>query len=323
MNTHLLVCRTETGPLADRHLAFLSSHGLRREPPVDLTVLLLDEAEQILACGSLYRNVLKQIAVSAQLEGEGLCAQIVSALVEEAVRCGRTHLFLYTKPAHRALFCSLGFYPIVSSGDILMMENRRDGISGFLSSLPRFDGEAGCVVCNCDPFTLGHRKLIETASRDGAVYVFVLSEESSFFSADVRFQLVREGVSDLANVSVMRSRDYLVSPATFPTYFIKEERQVGEAQCALDIALFSTVLAPALHIVRRYVGEEPFDAVTCQYNEQMKRLLPQHGIELIELPRYHGISAREVRRLLRTGEPERWKELLPEVTYEYCIRHFR
>ena len=321
MNTHLLVCRAADGLLRERHLVFLALHGLRPEPTVDLTVFILDEAEQILACGSLYHNVLKQIAVSGQWEGEGLCAQIVSALIEEAARSGHTHLFLYTKPQHRALFHSLGFHPIVSTGDMLMMENRRDGIARFLAPIPRFEGGAGCIVCNCDPFTLGHRRLMETASRQSAnVYVFVLSA-GGFFPPDVRLRLVREGVSDLKNITVLPGSDYLVSPATFPTYFIKEEH-TGKAQCALDIALFSTVIAPALGITHRYVGEEPFDPVTRQYNEQMKQELPRHGITLCEIPRYRAISASEVRRLIKGGELTALNPLLPEVSYHECVRRF-
>lgn len=322
MNIHLHICLTADDPFSAQHLVFLASHGLRAETTVELTALLLDDTDRILACGSLYRNVLKQIAVSDQQEGEGFCAQIVTALTEEAAQRGRTHLFLYTKPAHRALFHSLGFHPIVSTEDILMMENRRGGISDFLSSLPRFDGETGCVVCNCDPFTLGHRRLIEAASmRSHAVYVFVLSENSAFFPADVRLRLVQEGVSDLKNV-VLPGENYLVSPATFPTYFIKEENRTAQAQCSLDIQLFSTVIAPTLSITCRYVGEEPFDAVTRQYNEQMKQALPQHEIRLIEFPRYRDISAGQVRRLIQERDFSSLRTLLPEVTYEYCIRQF-
>ena len=64
-------------------------------------------------------------------------------------------------------------------------------------------GEAkiGCIVMNCNPFTLGHRYLIEYASkRVDYLYVFVVEEDRSIFSFEDRFHLVSEGVGGGANV---------------------------------------------------------------------------------------------------------------------------
>ena len=323
MDCHMMICNTMCGVLSERHACFLAEHGLRHDGFVDQTVLILDELDHILACGSIYRNVLKLIAVTAAQEGDGLCAQVVSALVELAAQKNQPHLFLYTKPELRALFRSLGFYPIVATDDMLMMENRRNGIASFLEAIPRHSGRIGCIACNCNPFTLGHRKLIEVAaSACDFVYVFVLSSGNTLFPADVRYRLVRDGTADIPNVLVLRSEDYLISPATFPTYFVKDEQRAADAQCALDLALFSTVIAPALGITDRFVGQEPFDAVTAQYNEAMKRLLPQHGIAVHEIARHRGISAGAVRQLLKERNLQEASGLLPEVTYEYCKRVF-
>ncbi len=310
--------------LQKKYKAFLADTGLRDEEDADVTALITDdENDGILACGSLRYNILKQIAVSERAEGMGLCARIVTVLTEYAVNRGETHLFVYTKPGNRKMFESLGFSAIVCTREILMMENRKHGIGSFLASLPKSEGRTGALVMNCNPFTLGHRHLVEYASAQcDFVYLFVLSEDASMFSADTRYELVRKGTADIANVYVAKSRDYLISRATFPTYFIKENEKCSQAQCELDILLFAELIAPSLNIRIRFVGEEPFDPVTADYNAQMRKLLPEYGIELSEIPRYGNISASYVRRLLTEGRVEETRELLPDATYEYCLRKF-
>ena len=301
----------------------LQAAGLRDEYDADVTVLSFDDDGHLLACGSLHATVLKQIAVSADAEGLGLAGEIVTELVTEAAHRGQTHLFLFTSPDHATVFSSLGFFPVISTGEMLMMENRRDGLERYLSSLPKLSGRVGCVVCNCDPFTLGHRYLVETAaSMCDNVYVFVVSEDLSLFSAEDRYKLVCAGTADLKNVTVVRADAYLISRATFPTYFIKEKEQCSHAACELDVALFAGRIAPYLGISVRFVGEEPFDPITADYNRCLAAVLPAHGIRLEIIQRFCGISAREVRKMIKEGRLREAKELLPETTYEYCVRHF-
>ncbi|MGI6668986.1 MAG: hypothetical protein ACOX4M_06160 [Acetivibrionales bacterium] len=47
------------------------------------------------------------------------------------------------------------------------MESEKDGIKNFISGLkaPRRDGVIGSAIMNCNPFTLGHRYLIEKSRR--------------------------------------------------------------------------------------------------------------------------------------------------------------
>lgn len=310
--------------LTKKYRVFLAGAGLRDENDTEYTLLLTDdETGEIMACGSLRDNVLKQIAVSPKADGTGLCARVVTALTEYAVSRGGTHLFVYTKPGNRRMFESLGYSLIVCTESILMMENRRGGLDAFLASLPRATGKTGALVMNCNPFTLGHRHLVEyAATHCDYVYLFVLSEDASLFPAEVRYELVRKGTEDLGNVHVVKSRDYLISRATFPTYFIKESAAGERARCELDILLFAKRIAPALGITVRFAGEEPFDAVTAEYNAQMKKLLPEYGIAFAEIPRYRNISASHVRRLLTEGRTEEARELLPDTTYDYCRGKF-
>jgi len=323
MEYHISCGAQIPGMLKKEYEAFLSECGLRDEKDTDFTALALDDEENILASGSLRGNVLKQIAVSPKAEGLGLCAEIVTALVEEAAGRGDTHLFIYTKPKHRAMFSGLGFTEVVCTEDILMMENRPNGLEKYLATLPKLSGTVGSIVCNCNPFTLGHRHLVEYAAEHcDQLLVFVLSEDRSFFPADVRYRLVKEGTADLKNVHVVPSSSYLISRATFPTYFIKDTAHCADAACALDITLFGKKIAPVLGITKRFVGEEPTDVVTRGYNEMMKQLLPGCGVELVEIPRFEDIHAGEVRRLILEGRTEETKAYLPEVSYEYCRSHF-
>ena len=144
--------------------ALLASAGLRDEGDADCTALLSSDGGALLACGSVSGRVLKQIAVAPWAEGDGACARIVTALLEESARRGVAHPFLYTKPKNARLFRSLGFFPVVETVDMLMMEHRRGGVERYIASLPAYDGESGAVVCHANPFTRGHRHLVEYAA---------------------------------------------------------------------------------------------------------------------------------------------------------------
>ena len=133
---------------------------------------------------------------------------------------------------------------------------------------------------------------------------------------------MRQGTAHLGNVSVCAGGDYVISHTTFPAYFLKDPRTADAAKCALDLTLFGQKIAPALHITRRFVGQEPFCPVTALYNRTMHALLPPMGVAVTELPRLEGISATAVRQFLQAGRLQEIAALVPEVTYDYCCRHF-
>ncbi|MCM1055677.1 MAG: adenylyltransferase/cytidyltransferase family protein [Bacteroides sp.] len=191
----------------------------------------------------------------------------------------------------------------------------------------KFNTVIGSVVMNCNPFTLGHRHLIEQALRQcDFLIIFVVEEDKSMFSFDDRLRLVDLGVADLPNVEVIPSGRFVLSSLTFSEYFNKSEMQDRVIDTSLDITLFAKEIAPCLHISKRFAGEEPLDRVTHMYNETMRGILPQYGIEFIEIPRKtlsgEPISASRVRSLLNTGELEEIKSLVPESTYEYLCSIF-
>ena len=298
------------------YLRLLEACGLRDEGDADI-VALMTEDDELIACGALAGHTIKQLAVDSDSEGHGAMAAVLSALISEAYARGIQRLFLCTKPENLRMFRSMGFHTVIETADAVLLENRRDGLERFLSSIPKYDGVCGAVVCNCDPFTLGHRYLIEyAASHCDNLYVFAVSEKGSMFSPEERFDMIRKGTADIKNCSVFESDLYLISRATFPAYFIRDESRADLVKSELDIELFCKRIAPALNISKRFAGEEPFSPVTRAYNERMKELLPANGISFEEIPRLSEISAGRVRRLIEDGEYEKIREMVPESTYE-------
>ena len=167
--------------LSGRRLAawtqLLENSGLTPDKQVD-TTLLVWEDDELIATGSRLGNLLKCIAVDSRHQGEDLTATLLTQLRQDALMAGHRHLFLYTKPKNKLMFSSLFFYPIAETDSVLLMENKPKGIGEFLDSLPVAPGSGtvGAIVMNCNPFTMGHRYLIETAaSQVDRLYVFVLS----------------------------------------------------------------------------------------------------------------------------------------------------
>jgi [citrate (pro-3S)-lyase] ligase len=188
-------------------------------------------------------------------------------------------------------------------------------------------GLAGAIVMNCNPFTLGHRYLVERAASEADfLYVFVVEEDKSFFKFEDRLKLVTEGLSDLKNVKVLRSGKFIISTITFPVYFSKDSAQEVAVDTSLDLSLFVKYIVPALGIKTRFVGSEPIDAVTRQYNRAMKETLPRGGVKFVEFERIEKenspISASRVRALLDEKKFDEIKPLVPDVTYRYLLRNF-
>lgn len=296
----------------------LRACGLTYDTEAQQTVLIWD-GEALVATGARQDNVLKYIAVDPAYQGEGLTATVLTHLRQEALAAGHRHLFLYTKPKNKLQFQSLFFYPVARTKDVLLMEDRPNGIRQFLHTLPTpcTTGTIGAAVMNCNPFTLGHQYLAETAAKEcDHVYLFILSEDQSQFSPEDRLEMAKLGTAHLPNVTVLPTGPYLISSATFPGYFLKD-RDKTQAHCELDIAVFTEHYIPHFHITRRYVGTEPLSPLTQQYNQALKALLP---IELRELPRLElqgvPVSASAVR-----ADLSHMKQLVPHSTYTYINTH--
>ena len=311
--------------------AFLAEHGLKYEENIETAFGLFDEEEAMLGCGCAAGSLLKCFAVAEALRGQNALGTLVSALVQERFSAGFTQLFTVTRAHNERLFQGCGFYTVAKTDTLILLENRKDGPERFCRPfLQPGDAEksVGAIVMHCNPFTLGHRYLIEEAAkRTEVLHIFVLEEDGALFPAADRLRLVREGTADLVNVRVHSGGPYMISSATFPTYFLKQNEDAARLQCALDAAVFAKRIAPALHITRRFVGSEPIDALTAAYNGILQTALPEKGIQVtvIERKTQDGevISASRVRALLQTpGGIEQALTLVPPCTAAYIRDRF-
>lgn len=303
--------------------ALLEQEGIRRDGNLDYTCGLFDGEGCLVATGSCFGNTIRCLAVSSERQGEGLLNQIVTHLMEVQAGRGNTHLFLYTKPQSAKFFGDLGFYEIARLEDLVFMENRRQGFPDYCKALSgsRRPGTSAAVVMNANPFTLGHLHLVEQAAGENdTLHLFVLSEENGPIPFAVRRALVRAGTAHLPNVICHDSGPYMISSATFPSYFLKDGDTVIRAHAALDLAVFGK-LAHCLNITRRYVGEEKTSHVTTLYNEVMIQRLPEAGIQCRVIPRFsvdgQPVSASTVRRAIQLGRLEDVRPLVPESTWHY------
>ena len=328
---------------------FLATNGLRLEV-VDNYFCVLDEDGSIVAGAGLKGDVIKCVAVDASARSRGLVAPLVSHIIAQASADGIINLKVFTKPENEAIFTSLGFHTIASAPLAILMENGHgleDYLAGVTCHSERSEESSGVVIMNANPFTLGHRYLVEKASEQvEKLFVIPVKEDVSLFPYDERLEMIRSGCRDLA--TVLEGSDYQISAATFPTYFLKDLTEASETQMRLDLDLFARHIAPALGVTVRFVGTEPSDPLTARYNELMKEVLPSYGISVIEISRLKEIpgqagddkclagddenvmagldrpspapiTATEVRKSLEHGSFQAAAALTPPTTWPYLV----
>lgn len=317
--------------------AFLSANGLRLAQLDRYVVVTRDEdGDEILAGGGLDGNVIKCVAVSESARSEGLMNILVSRLIAIAREEGRESVKAFTKPENEGIFKSLGFGLLASAPKAILMENGRGGLpeyKKYLASLAR-PGRNGAIVMNANPFTKGHRYLVEqAASLVDNLYVIVVREDRSRFPYVERKAMIEAGCTGLDNVVVCEGSDYAISAATFPTYFLKKLDDATDTQIALDLDLFVNHIAQPLGVTVRFAGSEPEDALTRRYNELMAEILPGTSvavvrqawrpIDFVEIPRLeqngNPISATSLRRALDKGNLKEAMEYIPKSTVPYLV----
>lgn len=318
--------------------AFLSSNGLRLAALERYVVISRDEdGDEIIAGGGLDGNVIKCVAVSEAARSEGLMNILVSRLIAIAHEEGYGSVKAFTKLANEDIFKSLGFRLLASSENAILMENGRGGLPEYrkyLESLAR-PGKNGAIVMNANPFTKGHRYLIEqAASQVDNLYVIVVKEDRSRFPYDERKSMIEAGCAGLANVTVCEGSDYAISAATFPTYFLKQLDDATPTHIALDLDLFVRHIARPLGVTVRFAGSEPEDKLTRCYNEMMSEILPAGGygskdnpagqpITFVEIPRLEQngrpVSATALRSALDRGDLNAAMKFVPVSTVPYLI----
>ena len=296
---------------------FLGDNALAFEE-VDSYYVVTDGEGAILSGAGIKGDVIKCVAVAEEHRSEGLMAPLISHII--SLQGGR-NLKVFTKPEYRRVFESLGFHLLAEAPKAILLENggELEAYVRYLAALPR-KGVCGVVVMNANPFTLGHRHLLEVALKQvDTLFVLPVKEDVSFFPYAER----RSMLEAVPGVVLAEGSAYQISAATFPTYFLKDLTEASETQMQLDIDLFARQIAPALGASVRFVGEEPEDALTSRYNSLMAQMLPSFGISTVVVPRLRldgvVVSASRVRSALLEGHFAEAARLTPESVHPYLL----
>ncbi|MGL4730393.1 MAG: [citrate (pro-3S)-lyase] ligase [Clostridium sp.] len=305
---------------------FLNRFDLDLDKDVDYTVVIRKDGVIKATC-SKAKSVFKCFAVDDDLRGEGVSATLLNALNDKLFEEGKYHSFIFTKPKNVEIFSGLGYKLIEKVEKVALLEN---GMYNIKSSLKKIiskeeidiNKKRAALVVNCNPFTLGHLYLIEKAAKENEeVIVFVVEEDKSLFPFKVRYDLVKKGCSHLSNVKVVKGGEYIISSATFPSYFLRKEDDILKAYTTLDATIFGKYFCSELNINKRYVGEEPYCNVTKTYNETLKEVLPEFQAAVVEVQRKESdnmfISASRVRELIKKEAFLEIEKLVPKTTFEF------
>ncbi|MEJ2199819.1 MAG: [citrate (pro-3S)-lyase] ligase [Desulfuromonadaceae bacterium] len=302
--------------------ALVESHGLRFEQNFDVLLGIFD-GNDLIATGARDRNVFKMLCIRSDFQSGSVLGELLTELLNSGAYSGYQSFFIFTRPEHSRSFQQFNFTPLVNHHKVCLLESG-NGLKKYLQRHQELvkPGNNGAVVVNCNPFTLGHRYLIEAAAAQvDQLYVFVVREDRSIFPFEVRYRLVREGTADLPNVTILDTSDYAVSNVTFPSYFLKADDDLQSMQMEIDLVLFGKHIAPFFHINKRFIGTEPYCRTTRIYSDTMHRVLASFNIETVQLERKtskeQAISAFRVREALKKEAFETLTNLVPETTLNF------
>ncbi len=301
---------------------------------VDYTMVLYTLNGEVIGTGSYQNHILKYVAVKPKYREGAAFSQIVTHLMDKLL-LKHKHIFVYTLPRNTQVFEGMGFTEIATAPPLFsVLEYGYENIKTYQNYLREHKVESAtrnvaALVVNCNPFTIGHKYLIEKAAKESSVlYLFVVQEDQSSFPFETRWELIKKGIAHLENVVMLRGGHYVVSGTIFPSYFLKNqcENDISEKQAELDIRTFLRYIAPVLSITKRYVGTENYCKTTLAYNHAMKKMLPPAGIKLIEIERIAAdtdleqnsiISASKVRAAIKSGELDKILSFLPKSTRDF------
>jgi [citrate (pro-3S)-lyase] ligase len=315
---------------------FLFLQGFEFNPSeVECTMIVYNLKGELVGTGSHLGRILKYVAVSPKFRDTTAFALIVTYMTEKLLKIYK-HTFVFTRPENSVRFCGLGFTEIATAPPLFtLLEFGFESIvtyQDYLKTLkvPVKTPDVAAMVVNCNPFTNGHKFLIEKAAAENEiVYLFVVEEDLSAFPFAVRWELIRKGIAQLKNVVMVRGGMYIVSGAIFPAYFLKNETisDVMQNQAELDVKIFANYVVPVMGIKKRYIGTEKYCATTAAYNQAMKTILPSFGVEVIEVTRKaigleadnspDYISASKIRKAIKHDKLNEVIDFLPDSTRDF------
>lgn len=181
----------------------------------------------------------------------------------------------------------------------------------------------GAITMNANPFTEGHKYLTEFASKKvDLLYVMVVEEDKSEIPFHDRFEMVKKGCKEFKNVRVITTSRLHLSFLSMPDYFRKNMVQEGTPlDFWKDIFIYTHYFVPFFGITDRFLGEEPSDYVTAEYNKALEKSLPNFCVKLTIIPRKevsgNAISGTKVREYAKNIQWDKLKDLVPLTTLEH------
>lgn len=305
----------------------LKENSILLDPLTEVTYGVFENKE-LVATASRYGATIRSVAIRARYQGSNLIAQLMSVVIQSVYDLGYDNVFVFTGQKQVKTFKRLGFFEVVTcNSDVVLLERKPHGLAAYLKTLEAYKVSAqdvGTIVMNANPFTLGHLYLVEEAKKQcDFLFIWVVKENASAVPYEDRLQLIRSGVSHLKQVYVLEGTDYVISKATFPSYFSSNDLDLVTRYAETDLRLFGQHLAPTLGIKKRFVGTEPYCQVTATYNTLMQELLPKYGVEVIEISRKEQsgqvISASRVRQLVLDKQYGLLRQWVPETTLRYLL----
>ena len=187
---------------------------------------------------------------------------------------------------------------------------------------PKPGERVGTVGMHGNPFTWGHRYLIETASKQvDRLFCLLIADDLGVFSYAERFAMTVEGTKDLENVRIVSGGPFQATRNIFREYFLKVAPTSIEESALADTLIYAEVIAKRLGIKYRFLGDERHNPKMDYFNKLMARTLADYGIEAVELPRFAvgdaPVSASAARAASDAGDAETLKSHVPPSTLAF------
>lgn len=303
---------------------FLQKYKVDYDSP-DMTVVVRDKGT-IIGTGSVDGKVMKYMFIDDEYKGQGILPKIYNMLLSYLLEQNVLEHFIFTKPENEAIFKGLGLKKVLNTSRVLLLEGGFESYSSWIKSikdqLDLSKGLRGAIVSNCNPMTKGHKYLMDYAKdKVDELIIFIVEEDESLFPTRVRYNIVKNEYKDDPKVKVFLGGPYIISQATFPTYFIKKLDETTEIYTELDANIFAQKIAVDLDIDIRFVGDEPIDRLTNEYNNMLLKSTENMKMRLEKIDRIKDnseyISASKVRRLLKENKIEDAYKMLTESSIEF------
>lgn len=303
---------------------YLSKHGVEFDNP-EKTVVARDKGK-IIGTGSVDGKVMKYFFVEDEYKGMKILPNMYNSLLTYLLDKNILEHFIFTAPENEMIFTGIGLKKVLSTNRVLLLEGGFSSYNSWIKKIktnlnPEVETR-GAIVANCNPMTKGHKYLIDYAKEKvDELLVFIVEEDKSVFATEDRYNIVKNEYKDEDKVVVVLGGPYIISQVTFPTYFIKKFDETTDIYTELDAMLFSRKIAVDLQIDIRFVGDEPIDLLTAQYNSKLLKSTENVKLTLEKIDRIQDndgyISASNVRRYISEGQMDNAFELLTESSIEF------